>query len=180
MELCRESLENWLTNKPGRDKVESIKIFKQVIKGLSFIHKEKVVHRDLKPGNILIAMGTKDLRIRIADFGLSKHVGSFTARGAGTLLYMAPEILSGRFDPKSDIYSAGLILLELLYNCSGDLQNILNNAKENQFPPPFENTMKFAVPTLKKMLSANVSDRPSSEELLQFLNTNPDWVRCRD
>jgi serine/threonine protein kinase len=171
---------NWLKNKPGRNKVESLKVFKQVIKGLSFIHKKGLVHRDIKPGNILFAKTTEDLRIRIADFGLSKHVGSFTVTAGGTMLYMTPEMISGQFDQKSDIYSAGLILLELLYNCSGDLQNILNNAKRNQFPPPFESTMKFAVPTLKKMLSFNVSDRPTSEELLQFLNTNPDWVRCRD
>ena len=180
MELCRESLENWLKNKPGRDKLESLKIFKQIIEGLSFIHKKGVVHRDLKPDNILFSKTTEDLCVRIADFGLSRHVDSFTATAGGTMLYMAPEMLVRGFYPKSDIYSAGLILFELLNNCSGDLENILNNAKKNKFPPLFESTQNFAVKTLKKMLSINVNDRPSSEEVLQLLTTNPDWVRCFD
>ena len=91
-----------------------MKIFGQIVKGLSVMHQFKVMHRDLKPSNILLKNG----RVKIADFGLACKFSKdqLLRTFAGTPLNMAPEILKGRlYNQKVDIYSAGTVLYEMLY-----------------------------------------------------------------
>lgn len=87
----------------------------QVAEALSYAHSEGVLHRDIKPSNLLV--DAKD-NVWITDFGLAKVEGSegLTETGdfLGTLRYMAPERLEGAFDRRSDIYSLGATLYEML------------------------------------------------------------------
>lgn len=92
------------------------RIFAALIEALRVAHRAGVVHRDLKPNNVIL---TDDGRVVLADFGLAKIVGStvHTASMAmiGTPAYMAPEqAQSSMVDPRSDIYALGVILFELL------------------------------------------------------------------
>ena len=59
--------------------------------GIYEIHNKKIVHRDLKPQNLFL---TKDLKIKIGDFGLAKFINDYAMYFAGTLYYMAPEIIN--------------------------------------------------------------------------------------
>lgn len=95
-----------------------------VAEGLAAAHKLSIIHRDLKPDNIMI---TKDDRAMILDFGVARHHEAseenqrLTREGMilGTVPYMAPEQLSNApLDPRSDLYSLGLILAELV---TGDI-----------------------------------------------------------
>ncbi len=98
---------------------EAIGVALQVCDALSFAHGQGIVHRDVKPGNILIDRGG---RVRIADFGLARATVSgddwtVTApdRAAGTPAYMAPEALAGAPpDPRMDVYSLGVVLYEMV------------------------------------------------------------------
>jgi serine/threonine protein kinase len=86
----------------------------QVAEALAYAHSQKVLHRDIKPSNLLL-----DLQgiIWVTDFGLAKDEGEDLTRTGdvvGTLRYMAPERFNGTSDPRSDIYSLGLTLHELL------------------------------------------------------------------
>ncbi len=99
---------------------EALEMVTQICSALQFAHDEKIVHRDIKPGNILI---TKNGRVKIADFGLAKLLGatpdtSLTQSQAamGTLNYMAPEQRenSKDVDHRADIYSLGVVFYELL------------------------------------------------------------------
>ncbi len=179
MELCRETLEEYLKNNTERDKVKALNIFEQIVKGLAFLHAQNMVHRDIKPANILFALtnNDSDICVRIADFGFVREVGnSSSIQVAGTFLYMAPEIGGRKYDAKVDMYSAGLILLELLYNCCGENHDdILILATRNRFPDAFDTELKlkFAQPVMQKLLSCVSSERPTSHEMLEILS---DWV----
>ncbi|TQS91224.1 Stk1 family PASTA domain-containing Ser/Thr kinase [Arthrobacter sp. TS-15] len=85
-----------------------------VIEGLAAAHRSGLIHRDVKPENVLIA---DDGRIKVGDFGLARAISANTSTGAliGTVAYLAPELVLGQpADARSDIYSAGIMLYEML------------------------------------------------------------------
>lgn len=87
--------------------------FRQMLEGVKGLHEHAIVHFDLKPGNIFIR---GDIA-RVGDYGLSKLMSESRATlsmGRGTPYYMAPEMLRRRGDPRSDVYSLGVILFEML------------------------------------------------------------------
>src|SRR6478672_782810 len=85
-----------------------------VVEGLGAAHAAGLIHRDVKPENVLIA---DDGRIKIGDFGLARAISTTTSTGAliGTVAYLSPELVMGRqADARSDIYSLGIMLYEMI------------------------------------------------------------------
>jgi serine/threonine protein kinase len=94
----------------------SISIAKQICEGLSEAHKAGVVHRDLKPNNIMI---DREGEVRIMDFGIARSLESKGLTGSGVMIgtpeYMSPEQVEAKeVDQRSDIYSLGVILYEMV------------------------------------------------------------------
>ncbi len=106
-----------LLKEEGRPVLDrALKIFREICEGLAVAHEQQVLHRDLKPQNILV---DQDDHVHITDFGLAKSLeaAGMTETGAfiGTPHYMAPEQVKGETtDKRADIYALGVVLYELL------------------------------------------------------------------
>jgi len=94
---------------------QTMDILEAVLSGLAAAHKAGIVHRDVKPENVLLA---DDGRIKIGDFGLARAVNNNTATGQallGTVAYLSPELVTrGVADARSDIYALGIMTYEML------------------------------------------------------------------
>ena len=97
------------------DRARAVEITAQVLDALEYAHANGIVHRDIKPGNIIIL---KDGTVKVTDFGIARiDSTSMTAHGSvvGTPSYMSPEQFTGQeIDRRSDIFSTGVVLFELL------------------------------------------------------------------
>jgi eukaryotic-like serine/threonine-protein kinase len=116
------------------------RIMGDVLAGLQFSHDRGVVHRDIKPGNIML---TKDGQAKIADFGIARiEMSSLTQAGTmvGTPAYMSPEQFRGEAaDARTDVYSAGVLLYQLLTGerpFEGGLTAIMHKVLNTEPPAP--------------------------------------------
>jgi len=122
MELVRgRTLRQLVRERGPLSPVDALAVLEPVLAALRAAHDAGIVHRDVKPENVLLA---DDGRVEVADFGLARAVdaaGADTAtRGVllGTVSYLAPEqVVDGRADARTDVYSAGIVLFEMLTGC---------------------------------------------------------------
>lgn len=156
-------------------------IMVQLKEALEYLYTKNVVHRDIKPDNILIHKENGEITIKICDFGFSKlydfddidMFGNFKCEGTlcGTPIYMAPEILNNSsLSVKSDLWSLGIIMYELLYNSYPytpknfkELQNIIEK------PIYYDKKYKYStecLTLLKSLLIVNPSERISFENFV--------------
>lgn len=97
---------------------EALHFITQIMRGLSHAHSRGIIHRDIKPQNVMIL---RDGSVKIADFGIARLESAaqqtMTQQALGSVHYISPEQAKGdRTDPRSDIYSAGVVLYEMLTN----------------------------------------------------------------
>lgn len=111
------TLEDYLNTKTGLlVEKKALPMMEQILDAFAYAHARNIVHRDIKPGNILV---TKDGNIKILDFGiaqiLSESNASTEGHYAGTTEYMSPEQIRGKaLDTRSDIYSLGVVFHQML------------------------------------------------------------------
>nr|WP_269440257.1 protein kinase [Arthrobacter sp. zg-Y750] len=159
-----------------RDKVLSpdrtLSIIGQTATALAVAHHQGLVHRDVKPGNLLIM---PDGKVKITDFGIARIADQvpLTATGQvmGTAQYLAPEQATGQqATGSSDIYALGVIGYELLAGrrpFSGESQIAIALAQVNDTPPPLPESIPEPVRALiMSMLAKDPADRPADAEAL--------------
>lgn len=150
----------------------TLSIIGQTATALAAAHKQGLVHRDVKPGNLLIL---PDGRVKITDFGIARLADQvpLTATGQvmGTAQYLAPEQATGQqATGSSDIYALGVIGYELLAGTrpfSGESQIAIALAQVNDTPPPLPESIPLPVRALiMSMLAKDPADRPADAEAL--------------
>lgn len=121
---------------------EAVAIVEQALSALEAAHAQNIVHRDVKPGNIMIQrVAGYNVFVRVLDFGLAKFMGESTGshRVMGTLGYMAPEQLRGTdIGPWTDLYALGLVLLAMLtgrYGFSTEHAVLVNEKLDPGYDP---------------------------------------------
>lgn len=136
-----ESLHQILRQQGKLEVKEALDIMKQMMSGLWAAHREGVIHRDLKPGNI---MRDAQGRVVVMDFGLARTMGSDGMTRTGTMLgtmeYMSPEQAQAKeLDARSDLFTAGLIFYELLtglmpYHADSVIASLLKRTQQRAIP----------------------------------------------
>jgi len=116
MELVEgQSLKDWARKPNLMPLLQVVPTLASVAEALDYAHQQGVVHRDIKPANIMI---TKDRLVKVMDFGIAKMVSSSKTQTdvvLGTPTYMSPEQIAGKkVDGRSDVFSLGVVLFELL------------------------------------------------------------------
>lgn len=133
--------------------------FIQLVNGLMFLHSKNVIHRDIKPQNILLMEANVNTIIKIADFGFAKHITEATMAQTpcGTPLYMAPEIFQMKeYDEKADVWSLGCVFYEMLVGFTpfkgSNPKELYNNIQTKSLNIPKElNLSKSTQILLKKV-----------------------------
>ncbi|XP_051830375.1 eukaryotic translation initiation factor 2-alpha kinase 3 [Antechinus flavipes] len=186
MQLCRkENLKDWMNRRCAleeRERTVCLHIFLQIAEAVEFLHSKGLMHRDLKPSNIFFTM---DDVVKVGDFGLvtamdqdeeeptvltpmpdyARHTGQ-----VGTKLYMSPEQIYGNtYSHKVDIFSLGLILFELLYPFSTQMERvkILSDVRNLKFPPLFVQKYPQEYTMVQHMLSPSPTERPEATDIIE-------------
>ena len=143
MELIRgKTLKQIITEEGALTWKWAVNIAIQIASALEVAHKNGIVHRDIKPHNIII---TEDGVAKVTDFGIAKAVSNSTITAFGTTIgsvhYFSPEQAKGGYtDAKSDIYSLGIVLYEMLtakvpFDADTSVSVALKHMQENPIPP---------------------------------------------
>lgn len=166
---------------------EAIEITKQVASALGLAHRNHIIHRDVKPHNIMI---TNDGIAKLADFGIAKAVSSSTmvanetSRIIGSVHYFSPEQARGAYvDERSDIYSLGIVLYEMLtgqvpFDGDNPVQVALMHINDDITPP---SQLVSGIPPALEKLVMKATDKyqtnryKNAEEVLEEL-TNIEFV----
>ena len=149
-------------------------IIYKLFKTLIFLHTKNIVHRDIKPENILFSNKKDYSTLRIIDFGLATQTVKDT-KSVGTPYYMSPELIDGISVPKSDVWSVGVIMYQMLtgkfpFNSSGDKNNLLDNIKKNPYNTKNLEEVEYSDEVkdlIAKILVKDYNKRLSSEECIK-------------
>lgn len=146
-----QQLGEFLRENPNLTILEKLRLFERICAGLAYAHKRGVIHRDLKPGNIMVDVFGEP---KVLDFGLAKAVGrdvigggrpvTLTREFVGTLAYASPEQTRGNpdlIDTRTDVYSLGVILYEMItgqypYDVAGNMADVLKHIAETPAERP--------------------------------------------
>lgn len=172
-------IKEYIKRNGKQQESKALSIILQIAMALAEAHRKKIIHRDIKPHNIMI---TKEDHIKVGDFGIAKAVTESTVTAThggvlGSVHYFSPEqARGGHMDERSDIYSLGIVLYELLTGTvpfSGEtpvnvaLKHIYDKVELPEDTEISENTRMI----LEKMTAKNVNNRYASvEELIRDID----------
>ena len=171
MELAQGSLENHIA-KGGLSADEIKNITAQVAQGLNYLHGQNKVHRDLKPGNILKV----NQQYKLADFGLIRTLNNKshtqTVHNSGTIIYMPPEAFMGDISSAWDLWSLGIMLIEMTtnqlpYKFNNDIHQLMAKVMNCELQIP--SLPKEFKPIIEGCLQKDRKQRWTAQQVLNAL-----------
>eukprot|EP00440_Ansanella_granifera_P000175 gb/GFBE01000188.1/.p1 GENE.gb/GFBE01000188.1/~~gb/GFBE01000188.1/.p1 ORF type:complete len:427 (+),score=67.22 gb/GFBE01000188.1/:1-1281(+) len=172
MELCQDgSVESFVTRHGTFDEIAAQALLLQLFNGVDYLHQKRVVHRDLKPDNLML---TKHARVlKITDFNSAAHIGSTDScmlSERGTRIFMAPELkFGGIWNERVDIWACGMTMHYMLYGklpFSVEDRTAAVALLSGKLPSfSFEGMSKLSANLLQQCLTVNMQDRPSARIL---------------
>lgn len=159
-------------------------IVAQVAQGLAYAHEHEIVHRDVKPSNIMVV---RDGHVKVTDFGIARMASSAVHTQTGMVLgspkYMSPEQVMGKaIDQRSDIFSLGVMLYEMLTGqapFNGENVNAIMYQTLNAVPAP-PNTLNPAVPEMANFIVAKALAKKLEDRYHDARDFAVDLRACRD
>ncbi|XP_072763488.1 serine/threonine-protein kinase polo [Anoplolepis gracilipes] len=172
LELCRKrSMMELHKRRKALSECETRYFMKQILDGVFYLHQHRIIHRDLKLGNLFL---NDELQVKIGDFGLAtrlEHDGERKKTVCGTPNYIAPEVLMKvGHSYEADIWSIGCIMYTLLAGKppfeTSSLKETYSRIKQVQYKTP-QHISKPAMNMVANMLQLNPSKRPSVSKLMK-------------
>lgn len=169
------TLKNYIAKKGCLDNKEAIGIAIQIAQGMMAAHERHIIHRDIKPQNIIISM---DGKVKVADFGIAKAISMQTKNSdaIGSVHYIPPEQASGNIsDARSDIYSFGITLYEMVTGIlpfdGNDAESVAIAHMEQELTPPSRLNSNIA-PGLEKIILKCTRKNPDEryDSVSQLIN----------
>ncbi|MCR4298310.1 MAG: serine/threonine protein kinase [Gallionella sp.] len=163
---------------------QALDIVAQVAQGLAYAHEHEIVHRDVKPSNIMVV---RDGHVKVTDFGIARMASSSVRTQTGMVLgspkYMSPEQVMGKaIDQRSDIFSLGVMLYEMLTGqapFNGENVNAIMYQTLNATPAP-PNTLNPAVPEMANFIVAKALAKKLEDRYQDAKDFAADLRACRD
>eukprot|EP00928_Gymnodinium_smaydae_P013368 TRINITY_DN14879_c0_g3_i1.p1 TRINITY_DN14879_c0_g3~~TRINITY_DN14879_c0_g3_i1.p1 ORF type:complete len:526 (+),score=118.93 TRINITY_DN14879_c0_g3_i1:226-1578(+) len=170
---------DFLDGREGAAELDALMIFKQMMRGVTYMHNQGIAHRDLKPRNLMLqekGLSLAENTIKIIDFGFAQRfqpgVDSLKTK-CGSPNYTAPEILKRPYNEKCDIWSCGVILYLLLTQClpfdADETEDILANAARGKLcfdGPEWQGRSKTAILLVVQMVHLDTNKRITGAKAL--------------
>eukprot|EP00184_Porphyridium_aerugineum_P008633 CAMPEP_0184692570 /NCGR_PEP_ID=MMETSP0313-20130426/994_1 /TAXON_ID=2792 /ORGANISM="Porphyridium aerugineum, Strain SAG 1380-2" /LENGTH=522 /DNA_ID=CAMNT_0027150409 /DNA_START=284 /DNA_END=1852 /DNA_ORIENTATION=- len=177
MELCSGGeLFDRIISKGHYSEKDAAHTIRTMLEIIAYMHDKGLIHRDLKPENFLLDGPGDNATLKATDFGLSAFVKAtdWATDQVGTPVYVAPEVLLGRYNQKCDIWSLGVILYILLCGrppfygkTDHDELRATLEGKYDLKKDPWPRISKEAKDAVQKMMTMDIEQRPTAKELLQ-------------
>ncbi|KFG99366.1 calcium-dependent protein kinase CDPK4 [Toxoplasma gondii VAND] len=177
MELCTgKELYDRLARKKRYSEKDAGRVTRQMLSAINYCHQRHICHRDLKLENWVFRDDSDDAPLKLIDFGFSRifHPGVRMTAMHGTVYYVAPEVMDGKYNEKCDLWSIGVIVYMLLsgsppFTGHGDQEILIKirRCKYNMDGPRWRGISEQAKHFIASLLRRNPEERPSAEEALK-------------